>query len=196
MSRNSRRRAAPPRIYLYDLVRVAGYGDTVFSVRDSGRGAGGAPTTFVLRAADGFSIEAEAQQMHRTGRVESPFRYHEIVEIHAPRHRAEYAAGQRGVVAGISRDDDRDTWGFAVLLENGECHSFDEDELRTTGQMLPDEERDRREGGRTVRIRVDPATSTGEIVGGSIPDDFYKPKPLGISLADLTSFPPVEDGGR
>src|SRR5262249_48804141 len=124
----SGRPAMSPRIYLYDLVRVAGFGDTVFSVRDSRRGAGGAPTTYVLRAADGFSIEAEAQQIRGTGRVESPFRYHEIVEIEARRHPAEYRVGERAVIEGISRDDDRDTWGFAVLLESGECHYFDEDE--------------------------------------------------------------------
>lgn len=145
---------------------------------------------YELRLPDGQIVEAHEEDLETTGKYETPFRFYEVVEIHPADIETEPTVvdliGKRGIVTGISANDHSGIWGFGVDVQSGECWYFEQNELRSTGIMLSEEELYGTDvEPLTVRLHWNPTTREETVVSGD-PSFLHRgPTPLRIDLEAL-----------
>jgi len=185
-----------PQYGLYQIVRVRGRPDLPpAAIRDCREPDADGERLYQLRWPDGTVREVAESEIEVTGGFEAPFRWYEVVEIHPHPERHpesyEYLSGQKGVVAGIAVDESG-RWWFGVSLQDGIGWYFGEDELRRTGYMVPQWVIDLEESGPRIRVRVDPRTGRGKVVGRRPRGGRRGPVPWPIDLSDPEQPEPIQ----
>lgn len=90
------------------------------------------------------------------------FSFDEIVEVINEKYDHIFISNKRGYIAGMAIDDNNQ-WGYGVcLFETGEVWSFDEDDLKTTSQFVPN---NFNRSGETIKVIVN-SKGEGEIKEG------------------------------
>ena len=113
----------------------------------------------------------------------SPFRYHEVVDIHPLDFNTELGIveliGKRGIISGFAFD--KDGWSYGVTIQRGEVWCFDAAELTSLGIILTQTEL----YGPAVKREWARINSDGECVAGD--PSFLKrgPTPLFVDLEQL-----------
>ena len=171
----------------YEIVKVKGRQDLPLVAV---RGWNETGMVYELRLPDGQTAEAHEEQLETVEKYETPFRYYEVVEIHPVDLQTEPTVvdliGKRGIVTSISANDYSGVWGFGVAIQNGERWYFEQNELRSTGIMLSEEELYGTDVEHlTVRLHWNPATGEETVVSGD-PSFLHRgPTPLRIDLEAL-----------
>ena len=96
--------------------------------------------------------------------MKNKFNFYEIVKISSKRRALKEVNGCKGVICGMSQNEETGLWGYAVSVYGDEGYVWDmmENELIGTGKKESPHYFD---SGVSVKIRVDPETGEGEIVG-------------------------------
>lgn len=186
-----------PRYSLYQMVRVRGRPDLPPTrILDFRYPRADGEILYQLRWPDGTEREVPESEIEATGDFDAPFYMYEVVEVHPDPERHpesyEYLSGQKGVVVGVAVDD-ADRWWFGVSLQDGIVWYFREDELRRTGYMVPQWVIDLEKSGPRIRVRVDPRTGRGKVVGPRPRGWRRGPVPWPIDLADPEQLEPLRD---
>lgn len=130
---------------------------------------------YEIKMEDGITAIFSQFEVARIEGFEAPFRFNEIVKIVNCFDKK--LNGKFGVVSAIARDDDADTWGFALTIESGEVISLSSHEIVKTGRCLPPEfMHDRYE------LSFTPVTTDGLASDRPPRRNIHKFTPLGIDL--------------
>ena len=150
---------------------------------------------YELRLPDGQTINVPEEKLTTTGLFETPFRFNELVEIH-PHYRQDESEqekqesvvleGQRGIISGIASNDEIGIWAFSVAVQNGKCWYLEESELKSLGQIIPDEELyGEPDDTEWVRLHYNPVTKETTVIAGDPSFMHRGPTPLQIDLDAL-----------
>ena len=170
---------------LHDVVRGKGKHSTLTgAIRGWERSADDKGWVCVIRLADGQELKLPEDDLEATGESEAPLRFDEVVEIFPRDVKYAHLSGQRAVVVGMSVDDARNIWWFAVSDQKGETYSFEQSELRSIGKFLPNDEATRRRGGTVVKVYVD-TSGKGDIAPGMDAVNIHKYTSFQVNLKEL-----------
>lgn len=176
---------------LHEIVRLRGGGGQEFAIRDMRRQGSSDETVYTLRDKDGNLFEREGSELELTGEFEAPLRSYEIVRLKSTRAASQSFAGELGVIRGISVDDESNAWGFAIVLQSGECVFMMDEELERTGHVLPEDLQESWESGEHVRAGVNPETGEGYLMSPGAEADVLRARPLWFRLDEFEHFPRV-----
>lgn len=146
-----------------------------------------------LRFLNGHEVQVPEQNLATTGQSETPFRFYELVEIYPRRNQEEteqdkqegaILEGTRGVVTGIAVNDDSGVWGFSVAVQNGKRWYLEENEMKSLGKIISEEEL-YAPSNDWVRLHYNPTTGEQTVVAGDPSFLRRGPTPL---LADLNAL--------
>lgn len=174
-----------PRYKMYEVVRMKqGEVYANAAVRGIQHNRNSQRRLYALRLPGGQIVNAEELDLEATGKFESPLQYDEIVVIRPQEPEYAYLNGKRGVVTGMSVDDDTGEWGFAIALQTGEVWDFSQKEIKSIGRFLSQSMKEMR---RTQRfsVKVDAETGEGLLVNGNPSVNIHQYVPYPVNLDDL-----------
>lgn len=148
-----------------------------------------------LRFPDGQEIQVPEEDLTTTEQFETPFRFYELVEVHpclrqneTEQNKQERAVleGVRGVITGIAANDDTEFWGFSVEVQNGKCWYLQENELKSLGKIILEEELyGPPDDSEWVRLYCNPTTGEQTVLAGDPSFMHRGPTPLLVDLNAL-----------
>lgn len=171
----------------YEMVRIKNRGSLPVGAV---RGWDETGAVYDLRLPDKQMLQIPEEDLETTGQFETPFRFYEVVEIHPRRIEDEPMLsaldGERGVVTGISSSTQSGYWGFAVEVQNGKCWYLEENELKSIGIILSEEQLyGPNEDAVTVRLSFNPDTGEETVISGDASLLNQGPIPLRVELNAL-----------
>lgn len=174
-----------PKYKMYEIVRTKQDNTYVdAAVRGIQHSRDAQQQLYALRLPGGRVVNAQELELEATGQFESPLQYDEIVKIWPQEAEYAYLSGKRGVVSGMSVDDNTGEWGFAIALQTGEVWDFSYNEIKSTGRFLPQPVKDT-ERTRSLTVKVDQATGEGVLVNGDSKVNIHQYVPYPVNLDDL-----------
>lgn len=89
------------------------------------------------------------------------FSFYEVVMVDSDLPKYQTINHHRGIVVGMSQNENDHSWGYAVSIESVEkCWSIDEQYLKSTGEFRQREDIYK---GESVTVVVDPKTGKGSV---------------------------------
>lgn len=170
---------------MYDVVRIKkGEPFLLAAVRGIQHDPLSQANLYTLRTLDGRTAKILEYELEPTGRFEAPLQYQEVVDVWPREAKYAHLSGKRGVVEGISVNDETGEWFFGIALQTGEVWFFSAEEVQSIGCSLPQDITNIQET-QLLSIRVDAVTGEGTLVDGDPSIDIHQYVPYPINLDDL-----------